>query len=297
MDGLLIGSPWIIKKKYLKILGYQVVFVISLCTYFFLCLLLYLQTLDGFKPKIIRNRNPALMMRPLPTNPYSTLIHFKHGGSGTWQELKESLDDFITPYAGHGQFQGPSETCSWDSQLDPRKRCHVAVRGWFNLSSEVACTKPEAYGYVRGYPCIAFKINRIYGWQPEPYYNISEIEHHPQMPKQLKHHIKKSWNEKCDISDTKCAILRMIWITCEGSTPADVENLGPVSYMPLQGFPGYFYPFLNQQHYLSPVVWIQLTSVYPGVLINIECKIWAKNIQHDDTNPMTGGFKFELMMD
>ena len=88
-----------------------------------------------------------------------------------------------------------------------------------------------------------------------------------------------------------------VWLSCQGSTQADIEYLGPISYMPYQGFPGYYFPYLNQQHYLSPVVWIQLKNVYPGVLINVECKIWAKNIQHNEKNPMIGGIKFELLMD
>ena len=82
-----------------------------------------------------------------------------------------------------------------------------------------------------------------------------------------------------------------------GSAAKDQLKLILNTYMPIQGFPGYYFPFLNQQHYLSPVVWIQLINVYPGVLINIECKIWAKNIKHDPKNPMLGGIKFELLMD
>ena len=42
----------------------------------------------------------------------------------------------------------------------------------------------------------------------------------------------------------------MIWISCAGDTAADVENLGPVSYAADSGFEGYYFPFLNQMHYL-----------------------------------------------
>ena len=69
-------------------------------------------------------------------------------------------------------------------------------------------------------------MNRIYGWQPEPFYNMTEIENHEKMPKQLKNHISKIWTENCSKSDEKCAKLRMIWLSCQGSTFADVENLG-----------------------------------------------------------------------
>ena len=52
-----------------------------------------------------------------------------------------------------------------------------------------------------------------------------------------------------------------------------------------------FFPFY------SPVVWVQFHNIYPGVLITIECKLWAKNIQHDPKNPMVGGVRLELLMD
>lgn len=46
----------------------------------------------------------------------------------------------------------------------------------------------------------------------------------------------------------------MIWISCEGENPADIENLGPINYIPQRGFPGYYYPFMNQKGYMPPVI-------------------------------------------
>lgn len=46
----------------------------------------------------------------------------------------------------------------------------------------------------------------------------------------------------------------MIWISCEGENPADVENLGPINYLPALGFPGYFFPFQNQKGYMPPLL-------------------------------------------
>lgn len=111
----------------------------------------------------------------------------------------------------------------------------------------------------------------------------------------------------------------MIWISCEGENPADIENLGPIQYIPQRGFPGYYYPFANQKGYLAPVMAIKferpkskfdsfkarfvvskltyLISIIPaGVLINIECKAWARNIIHDRTD-RRGSVHFELMVD
>ena len=40
-----------------------------------------------------------------------------------------------------------------------------------------------------------------------------------------------------------------------------------------------------------------MNNITPGVLISIQCKLWAKNIRHDPKDPMIGGVQFELLMD
>lgn len=50
----------------------------------------------------------------------------------------------------------------------------------------------------------------------------------------------------------------MVWVSCQGETPADKENIGPVKYLPFAGFPGYFYPYENAEGYLSPLVALHL---------------------------------------
>lgn len=75
----------------------------------------------------------------------------------------------------------------------------------------------------------------------------------------------------------------MIWITCEGENPADIENLGPINYIPQRGFPGYFYPFMNQKGYMPPVIAINferpksnyLTNHFLTYLALIDCTISA----------------------
>lgn len=48
--------------------------------------------------------------------------------------------------------------------------------------------------------------------------------------------------------------MNTVWVSCEGENPADQENIGPVDYLPIRGFPGYFYPYQNSEGYLSPLV-------------------------------------------
>ena len=88
----------------------------------------------------------------------------------------------------------------------------------------------------------------------------------------------------------------MIWISCKGENPADQEYIGPLQYSPWRGFPDYYFPYRNTPGYLSPIVAIEFTNPQPFVLINIECKAWAKNIRHDRGNRL-GLVHFEMLKD
>ena len=54
--------------------------------------------------------------------------------------FQKGILDFMKPYSGFGKFQGPSETCRWNTVLDFEKRCHVPVRKWFDDDLNTGCT-------------------------------------------------------------------------------------------------------------------------------------------------------------
>ena len=120
------------------------------------------------------------------------------------------------------------------------------------MSGFGACTEKNGYGYPEGKPCIFLKLNKIYSWIPQYY----KKENLPQnMPKSLKSHIEKRQGEA----------LEVVWVSCEGENPADIENLGEgTSYKSLsgeQGFLGRYFPFTNTPGYLQPIVAVQFTSI------------------------------------
>ncbi|KAJ8877281.1 hypothetical protein PR048_021735 [Dryococelus australis] len=98
------------------------------------------------------------------------------------------------------------------------------------------------------------------------------------------------------ISPLNSSLLNTVWVSCAGENPADVEYLGRIEYIPHRGFPGYFYPYENSVGYLSPILAIHLVRPRTGILINIECRAWARNIQHD-RHERVGMVHFELMID
>lgn len=54
--------------------------------------------------------------------------------------------------------------------------------------------------------------------------------------------------------------MNTIWVSCEGENPADIENLGSLTYIPRRGFPGYFFPYENSEGYLSPLTAIHISN-------------------------------------
>ncbi|KAF2886600.1 hypothetical protein ILUMI_19573, partial [Ignelater luminosus] len=75
---------------------------------------------------------------------------------------------------------------------------------------------------------------------------------------------------------------KVLWISCAGENPDDVENIGPIWYVPLLGFDGAYFPVVNKEEYLRPLVAVFFKRPARGVLINVECKAWARNIKHEE---------------
>jgi len=335
------GFLW--KSKTQEILGRTVLSWLKLFLFYFLfssilalvwglCMGIFFQTVDFYIPKYIQTEgamgnNPGLGFRPngglglkkdngtgqhSDPSPYSSLIWFRHGAGGNWEDLKQSMDNYLAQYEpGFFANQGASLTkCDFlNTPLTPKvrsqtdwshrdKSCEFNKEWLSDQGSDYKCITQEDYGYRFGKPCILLKLNRIYNWSPDPY-TIEEVVNHTSMPLKLKQDIQKIYDDKCQgnlDSEQPCPYMNMIWLHCDGEDDPDIENIGPVTYTPFRGFPGYFYPYRNQRGYLSPVVMVQLNNPEPGVLMNIECRAWARNIQHSRMK-RKGMTHFELIMD
>jgi len=313
--------------KQWSIIPWSLISSASLCAFWGFCLWIFYQTLDNYTPKLqigegSFNTNPGLGFRPMRTethctifqeenaheiceigSPYSSLIHFRHGARGTWKDLKTKLDEFIEEYKpGYWANAGASQTkCGFDSDYRGKHEACEFNEEWLSAEGEdYKCISEEHYGYNIGQPCLLLKLNRVYGWQPDPY-NIQEIRMmNGTMPETLREHIEKTWQENCAKKgireDEWCPELNMVWLHCDGEMAVDKENIGRVTYTPWMGFPGYFFPYWNQLGYLQPIVMVQLKKPTPAVLTNIQCTAWARNIQHNDQK-MRGSVHIEFLMD
>ncbi|XP_072936284.1 sodium/potassium-transporting ATPase subunit beta-2-like [Epargyreus clarus] len=277
-------------ERWGKLLIYLVIFWSVVVAFFFICLTTFLQ--HFINPRVPRlqqeysliGTSPGLGFRPLPPDVRSTLIWYKGTGYDSYKYWEDQLIDFLSVYKKKGQTAGAGQNifnCDFKNLPPPGKVCDVDIRGW------EPCIEENHFSFHKSSPCIFLKLNRIYGWRPE-YYN--ETNNLPQeMPVDLQTHIRNITGYNRDYAN-------MVWVSCHGETPADKENIGPIKYLPYPGFPGYFYPYNNAEGYLSPLVAVHLQRPRTGIVINIECRAWAKNIKYDRRERL-GVVHFELMIE
>uniref|UniRef100_A0A1B6KZH3 Sodium/potassium-transporting ATPase subunit beta n=1 Tax=Graphocephala atropunctata TaxID=36148 RepID=A0A1B6KZH3_9HEMI len=274
-----------------KIGTFYLIFYSVLASMFGIMLWIFYHTLDPRMPRWILaesliGKSPGLGFRPMPndSDTRSTLIWYRGKDSSTFELWTRTLDEFLDVYRRPGLTPGRGQNiynCDYDRPPGRGQVCDVDVKNWY------PCTSENKFNYHHSGPCVFIKLNKIYGWHPDYYNDTSTLPDH--MPDDLKSHImsQKSVNP---------LFLNTVWVTCEGEGSLDKENIGEIKYIPKQGFPGYFYPYVNTEGYLSPLVAIHFKRPKTGVIINVECKAWAKNLHHDRKEKI-GVVHFELLID
>jgi sodium/potassium-transporting ATPase subunit beta len=264
-------------SSWIRLFAFYALLWLTTIAFWIVYMTIFQQTIDERIPSLTLDNsaigsNPGLAIRPRPSlsKLYSSLIRFRSSSSGNWQHWTDDLKNYLRPYqeleSGAGQHaQGDCNT--YGGERDPHKFCPFELRVIPN-----ECSESQNFSYHLGKPCILVKLNRIYGWKPDPYMERPK-DYPPQAPFREGH----------------------VQITCEGQSWVDKENIGPIDYYP-QAIETKYFPFTNQPGYQSPFVMVHLKNPRPGVVIFIECKAWAKNIQHDRTKSR-GMVNFELMID
>lgn len=264
-------------SSWLRLFSYYAALWICVIAFWLVYMTIFQQTIDERMPSLTLSDSPigvnpglAIRPRPPPDRPHSSLIHFRSSSSGDWQHWTEDLNKYLKPYqeleSGAGQ-HAQGDCNMYGGERDPSKFCPFELRVIPN-----ECSESQNFSYHLGKPCILIKLNRIYGWRPEPYMN-RPANYPSQAP----------FREN------------QVQITCEGKSNADRENVGPIDYYP-QGIETKYFPFTNQPGYQSPFVMAHFKDPRPGVLITIDCKAWARNIEHEP-DKSRGMVTFELMID
>lgn len=229
---------------------------------------------------------PGTTFRPIDGSLAKIVINTKSVGRQV-----DQLIDVLAPY--HAPFDRDDnphvENCTGDAVASDRDNfCYFDIA---QLPAE--CTAQHQFGLADGRPCIMLRLNRIFAWRPEPY-NAADLNETSLPPV-----VREDFGRRREGS-------RLIYLTCEGRTSADVSNLdggevhgnnsSNIFYHPHQGVEYRYFPYRDQPGYLSPFVFVQFVRPARGVDIGVECRWWARNIHHDAT-VAHGALHFKLRID
>ncbi|KAJ1524229.1 hypothetical protein ONE63_010747 [Megalurothrips usitatus] len=267
------------------------VFYVILAAFFAICMKGMLVTIDEKIPYFTQDysligSSPGLGFRPIGADAEKegSLIWFDAKNATNVEVWTSRIEDFLKPYKNPSSLKGEGRNQVRCDYATPNpgagKVCAMDMDNWGT------CQQRFGYGYNKSSPCVFVKLNKIFGWVPEYYNDTADLP--KDMPQELKDHIDR----------TPISKRNTIWVSCEGENPADIENVGPIEFFPERGIPGFYFPYENQDGYLSPVVAIHFVRPNPHVLINIECRAWARNINYRRHNTLReGSVHFEIMID
>lgn len=281
-NGTVLGRT---AKSWAQILIFYTIFYTCLAGLVAICLQGLMALLNENSPmyqqgESLIGSNPGLGFRPISNiTEEGSLIWYNATNATSVNKWTTLTSEFLEPYLNES-LGGNVESCDFDKPASPGKVCKIDV------NSFGPCGPQTGYGFNTSSPCVFLKLNRIFGWEPD-YFNKNNLP--SDMPENLATYIKS-------VNNTE--ELKQVWISCIGAHPADKEHLRGFEFYPTKGFPGYYYPYTNLPGYLSPLVAVQIVEPTPNVVINMECRAWAKNIHYSGRNNLReGSVQFQIMRD
>lgn len=257
-------------KSWFLIILFYIVYYIILAAFWALMIFVFFQTIDDKVPRWITDgsiigSSPALGVRPAQDDKLidSSMITFNQAQEKShpnevagWQEWAARTEEFLKVYK-----ESEGIDCS-SGKPGPTQFCK------FPVSSLGDCSKGN-YGYDKGKPCVILKLNKIYGLEPG-YFNDSSA-----LPDYVPERVRQT------LAGLKGENLNQVWVDCQPENTADAEGLGEIRYFPTSaGYPSQYYPYMNQEGYLGPLIAIQFLNPTAGQLIHIECRAYAANIKY-----------------
>lgn len=263
-DGKIMGRT---AKSWVQLMVFYAAFYTVLAALFAICMQGLLVTLNHQYPKwqLDESRigsNPGVSYRPRLEDSEISAIEYKAANKSSVAEWVGQIDAFLAPYVDNTLLPGGGKNQAICDNAPPKPGQVCA----FDVTKLNECSAGQGYGYNRSAPCIFIKLNRIYGWMPEFYEDMEDLP--TDMPEDLASHIRS----------LSPADRKQVWISCKELTNSEEDQLGPITYYPSRGLPSYYYPYMNTEGYLSPLVAIYLARPKLNQPISVECRAWAKNI-------------------
>jgi len=280
-SGLVMGRNC---KEWGKLIFFYLIFYACLMGFWVAYMIGFLQTTNIQFPNLLGYQsmlklNPAIGYRPQPDFEVN-LIKFNSSNDGTFQGFLRDSNDFLKPYFNETLQSSLLDCSDGTIMADATKACK------FNPKAVApACfpeeTEPFDLGFSTGQPCIILKMNRIIGWLPR---NTNDTNRY-----------------------------RDVRMRCYGQNEADVETINEIEYYPSgrddKGpyglIPSYYFPFMNQATYLSPLVFARFANMKPYTLGLVWCEFDAEDMNFIDNTywasraltERAGGAHFELVID
>lgn len=259
-------------KAWCKLSLFYTVFYSVLAAFFIIYLFLFYHTLDLKVPKYYNREsvmdykivNPGLGFRP-HVDPESDLVKIS---KTSFKSNLQSFELFLERYEKN------------------KDKYFVGAQGadvnfnYEDIIRNTSCSKERNYGLNSQDPCVAVKLNRIFGWLPVPEANLS-----------------------ISVEPVEESNDRYIYVRCAGENSADRDNIQELEYFStypntdVGGINFKYFPYRNQEGYLSPLVFVHFKSISYNTLINVECKAFAKNIDNIDRYNKRGMVKFQLFVE
>lgn len=255
-------------KLWLRVFVFYLFFYIGLAAFWAACMWGLLNTINEDTPTYtldssIIGSSPGLASRPVPPEGRESILTYSQVKK-SWLSSSDwlpSVDEFLQEYQ---TTVNNSKECNYTSGRDDENMvCDVDINSWGDC-------KPN--GTFIPNVCMFFKINKIFEWKPDYYKDLESLPQ--EMPEDLKNVIN-------DTFYLFPAAKNKVWLSCEGRNQDDQQHLGTIKYYPEQGFPGYYFPFRNQIGFRSPIVAMRILEPKHDVVINLECRAWARNIEQD----------------
>jgi len=301
--------------SWLKITVFYLIYYTFLACFWIACLVIFFQTLpeEESGPKwqqdwgLIGN-NPGLGLRPRNTDKLidSQMFVLKGGDTNTNPSDRDGEGDLNADYV----IRVENFLKMYEKKLAPAvpgpDPANPLFKGYqkFDYKAVLGDCGDSPFGYTgeKVKPCIFFKLNNIWGWEPKPVQcgdpeaMAEDGKPFDACPATLTKHMASN--------EAKEAKGESIWIDCNGRYAADQEAVANgLSYYPAsRSIPVSYFPYLGQRNqadpdigYHSPLVAIQIEPSTPGQLVHMECRAYYRGVKHDKKHKL-GLVQFEVQV-
>jgi len=270
------GSSWA------KIGVFYVIFYSCLAGFFAIMLVGFFATLDDNAPTMQKmysliKQNPGMGFRPMVKKD-STLIKFNASLENTYSE---DIDDIIKYLRDNEYMDGQNRTSNVTQDSAGNKLFdinEVFTPGGCEYHHD---DRYSSFGYQDGKPCVMIKINKVYDWMPLDFDNDTA---------------SADFQKEAETALGRTPDKGFVGVSCEGENDGDIDNIGKPVFYPAKGFSFSWFPYVNLPMYRAPIVMVKFPDAHRGVVIQVWCKLWVKNIKHHK-NDKAGSVHFELFVD